>query len=493
VSAVSWTIELSPAAARALRDLALPERRRIAERIGHLQANGLPPSEGADPTAWVAVPAGDHRLLCVQRDVGSRAIVIAVIEPIAMNASEVLLGLARIPVAPVTNLLRRATGADDELNRNASAAAAGLPTLRVPTTRVKAMDLLHEVRYAARSLWRYPTIVVLAVAALALGVGLPSAMYSLMQGAILRGLPVPDPQRIIHIERRPLGRTGEGWQTAARDWEQWTAQQTSFDQIAAYTQSTVALRTGESTDRYDAARVSANTFGLLGVRPAAGRFIAPGDDQPGAEPVVVLGHAIWRDRFGSSPDALGQTVFANGNPYTIVGVAPEGFEFPFGEDVWLPLVIPVGAAQAEDFPLMDVIGRLKSDVRLSAARSEFDVIASRVAGLYPETNATMGIALKPFTERYTGESATRTTYVVLGIVLLVLLVACANVANLLLVRAVHGLRDLAVRRALGASRGRILRQLFVESTVLCVVGGVVGIGVAWCRWRMRRSWRRCGT
>lgn len=474
---MSWRIELSPAAARVLRDLPPAQRRLIADRIGHLEAAGLPPSDGAEVTAYVVVPAGDHSLLCIARGTGP-AILIAVIEPAVVPATRVLAGIAKIPIAPLTGFIRRVRGGDDELYRNASPALGGLPTLRATSRRVGAMDLLHEVRYAARSLWRYPTIVVLAVTALALGVGLPSAMYSLMQGALLRGLPVPAPDRIIHIERRPSGRSGEGWQTAARDWEQWRAQQTSFEQLAAYRQGTVALRTEESTDRYDAAWVTANTFALLGVRPAAGRLFAGGEDEPGAEPVAVLGHSIWRDRFASSSDAVGRVVFVNGRPYTVMGVAPEGFEFPFGEDVWLPLEIPAGAAQSSDFPLLDVVGRLKPGVGLSAARSEFDLIAARVAQLYPETNANMGVALKRYTERYTGEIATKTMYVVLAAVMLVLLVACTNVANLLLVRAVHGLRDLAVRRALGASRGRILRQLLIESTLLCGVGGVFGVAVA---------------
>ncbi len=340
------------------------------------------------------------------------------------------------------------------------------------------MDWLQEVKQAFRALRRRPGIVFLAVVALGLGIGLPAAIYSALEASFLRGLPFEQGRRILHLERRPQGATGEGWGVEARDFAVWRESQKSFESLGAFLFATVTLRDSRGAERYGAAEVTANTFDILRVKAAVGRTFVSGDDAPGADPVVVLGQPVWRDRFGGDPGVIGRTVWIDGVAHTVVGIMPEGFRFPTDEDLWVPLVIPAAAAKGDDNGRFDVFGRLRDGVSRSDAEAEFSVIAARVAERYPETNRNMGVAIKPYTERFMGETATRQSWIMLGAVLLVLLIASVNVANLQLVRAVERLRDLAVRTALGASRARIVRQLLFESGAIAALGGLVGVAVA---------------
>jgi predicted permease len=340
------------------------------------------------------------------------------------------------------------------------------------------MDITSEVRLAFRALRRRPGVVLLAVLALGVGIGLPAAIFSVVDATFRRGLPVEDGRRILHLERRPAGARGEGWGVEARDFLAWREAQRSFERLGAFQTRTVTVRDGLGADRWPAARMSANAFEILRVPAARGRAFQAGDDEPGAEPVVVLGHALWRDRFAADPGVLGRVLFIDDAAHTIVGVMPEGLRFPTGEDLWIPLVLPADAAEGSGPGTFDVFGRLRDGASRRDALAEFAVIAARLAEQYPETNRNMGVAVKPFTERYMGETATSQAYVMLAAVLLVLLVASVNVANLQLVRAVERLRDLAVRAALGASRLRIVRQLLLESGAMALLGGLVGVIVA---------------
>ncbi len=340
------------------------------------------------------------------------------------------------------------------------------------------MSLFQEFRQTARAIARQPGLALLSVAALGLGIGLPTAMFSIVDGAVLRGLPVERPNQIFHLERRPVGRNGEGWQAHARDYVAWQQQQRSFEPLAAFNTQTLTLRSEQGADRWNGAWITPSAFELLRTRAALGRVFNAQDAQPGAPPVLLLGHTVWRDRFASDPGVIGSTVHIDGRAHTVVGVMPPKFRFPGAEEVWVPLVVGVAEAANADFPTMDVFGRLRAGVSHSQARAEFGVIAAQMAQRYPETNRDLDITVKRFTERFIGETATTTMYVMLGAVLLVLLVACINVANLLLVRAVDRLREIAIRAALGASRGRIVRHLFLESIVLAAAGGALGIVVA---------------
>lgn len=340
------------------------------------------------------------------------------------------------------------------------------------------ISLWFDLRSTVRSLMHQRVIVLLAVAALGLGIGLPTAMFGLVDASVMRGLPVDEARRIYHLERRPVGRTGEGWGAAPRDYLGWQEQQRSFEALGAFYTQSVTLRGPGGTDRWEAAFMTPTSFEVLGARAERGRVLSAEDARPGAAPAVVLGHVIWRDRFQSDPQAVGQTVWIEGEPHTVVGVMPANFRFPSGQDVWLPLAVGPAALQQTGFPDLDVIGRLRRGVSADDAAAEFAVIAQRMAERYPETNRDMEVTVKPIAARLIGETATATMFVMLGAVLLVLLIACTNVANLLLVRAVYRVRELAIRSALGASRTRILRQLFLESAVLAVAGGLLGLLIA---------------
>lgn len=338
------------------------------------------------------------------------------------------------------------------------------------------MILWLELRRALRAILREPTVTVPAVLALGLGIGLPTAMFGLLDATLLRGLPVEEPRSVMHLERRPQGASGEGWGAAARDFAGWQEQQRSFEELAAFRTGTVTLRGERGVDRWSAAWLTPNAFTVLRESAAVGRTFEERDRS--GEPVIVLGHVVWRDRFDADPGVLGRTVWVDGEAHVVVGVMPPAFRFPGNEDVWLPLIVDERAVADAAFPSLDVFGRLRDGVDRDEAHAEFAVIAARMAERYPATNRDMGVAVKPFAERFLGETATAQLWVMLAAVMLVLVVACTNVANLLLVRVVHRVRELAILSALGGSRVRVLGGVLLEAGLLALAGGVVGLAVA---------------
>lgn len=453
-------VELSREAVATLRMLPPETRREVAWRLDALSAS----AGGVEQPFGIDV-AG-VRLVCVPH--GDAGVLVALIARDRSGLSGGVNGL----VAEVGERLRPDVGpGGSRRTRN----VRGLVPRR---GRVRLMDLLHEARLAGRALRRDFGLVALAAVVLGVGIGLPAAMFGLIDGMVLRGLPVADANRILHLERRPAGATGEGWGVSARELVVWREQQRSFESLEAAQFVDVTVRIGDATDRHNALRVSGKAFDALRTRPALGRALAEADTRAGANPVVVLGDALWRNRAGADPSIVGRTVSINGVPHTVVGVMGPGFAFPTDRELWLPYSLEQALASEPAATNTDVFGRLAPGASLESARAEFGVIASRLAERWPDANRDIGVGIKSITHRYLGETPVRTMYVVLGAVMLVLLVACANVTNLLLVRAIRRSRDMAVRAALGASRGRLAGQTLVESALLAICGGVIGVGVA---------------
>lgn len=339
--------------------------------------------------------------------------------------------------------------------------------------------ILREVRYATRALRKSLGTSAIAVLALGLGIGLTTIMFSIVYGAVWKGLPFEDSAELLHLERNNLARDIEGMEVTIHDFVDWREQQTSFEDIAAFYQGTVNLSGTERPERFDGAFITASGFQLLRVRPALGRLFREGEDDPAADPVVLIGYHIWRDRFGGDPDVVDQVVRVNGEASTIVGVMPEGFRFPLNEDIWVPLRMDMLEIERGDGRTLEVYGRLRDGVSMDEAAAEMQAIAMRLAEEYRETNEGVGAVVKPYTEEYIGAEPRGMLYTMLGAVALILLVACANVANLLLSRAAMRSKELAIRSAIGASRLRVMLQLLSEGLVLAGAGALLGIGISW--------------
>jgi putative ABC transport system permease protein len=345
-------------------------------------------------------------------------------------------------------------------------------------------SILRDVRYGSRSLLKSPALTGVSILALTLGIGLTTTMFSIVYGALMRGLPFERSDRIMHLERNNLSRGQESLEVPIHDYVDWRAQQRSFEGLAAFYTGTVNISGTEKPERYDGAFITANAFRLLRTRALLGRTFREGEDAPGAEPVIVLGYALWRDRYAGDRNIVGKTVRANGEPMMVVGVMPEKFEFPIRQAVWIPLRMdPLKLKRGEGMTL-EVFGRLKDGVTIDQAVLEMNGIAKRLAIEYPDANEGVGAVVKPYTEEYIGEEPRTLLLTMLGAVAFVLLIACANVANLLLGRAAHRSKEVGIRTALGASRRAVIFQFLTEALLLSVSGAVLGIGIAYAGVRL---------
>jgi predicted permease len=343
---------------------------------------------------------------------------------------------------------------------------------------VSTSELFRAIRTSTRSLRRSPGLAAIAVLALTLGIGLTTAMYSIVHGA-LRDLPFEESERLLHLERNRPSEGIDSMEVTPHDYVDWREQQTSFEDLAAFTMGTANLSTDDGRpERYDAGFMTANSFALLRQEPFLGRAFQPGDDAPGAARVAVLGYDVWRNRFRGEADAIGRTVRINGEPTTIVGVMPEGFQFPVRQDLWLARDMDLSGIERGEGDTLEVFGRLAPGATLDSARTEMSGIARRLAQAYPETNEGVGAVVKPYTVEFLGEDAIALLYTMLAGVFGVLLIACANVANLLLARSAMRSREVAVRSALGASRLRVILGVLSEALVLAVAGATLGLALA---------------
>jgi predicted permease len=339
-------------------------------------------------------------------------------------------------------------------------------------------DLLRDLRFGLRLLARHPGHTVAAVLALALGIGLSTAMFSIVRGVLLRGLPFPESERIVHVGNANPSRDEPQLQVHLHDYLDYARRQTALAGLAAYSTGTVVLSGDERPERFDGARMTSNTLDQLRVKPLLGRGFLPGEDAPGAEAVVLLSYGVWKSRYGGDPGVLGRRVRINSAPGTIVGVMPASFGFPESQQVWTtlrldPLRTPRG--QGETYR---VIGRLKPGATLAQARAEITAAAKDLAAAWPQTNRGLEAVVRPLNEVLLGEEVHGLLYTMLAACLFVLLIACTNVASLMVARASRRTREIAIRAALGARRGRLVGQLLTESFLLALAGGGLGVLLA---------------
>jgi putative ABC transport system permease protein len=333
-----------------------------------------------------------------------------------------------------------------------------------------------DIRYSARSLLRNPGFTIIGILTLALGIGANTAIFSVVDSVLLRSLPFPEPDRLVSVSETRLDR---GWEqmtfTHANFWDMRDRNRT-FEAIGAFRYGTLNLTGVDSPERLGAARVSEGFFRALRVTPVAGRVFAPGEDEANAENrVVVLSHRLWSSRFGSDPAVIGRSLRLDGESYTVIGVLPRGGSWLDEADVFVPLVHRADADR-DSFELL-VLGRLSSGTTVDAARADLTAIAQQLAQLYPADKG-MGIDIQPSSVWVASDTLRRALWVLLGAVGFLLLIACVNLANLLLARATTRTRERALRAALGASRGRIVRLILTESLLVGLLGGALGIALA---------------
>src|SRR5947208_3340070 len=341
--------------------------------------------------------------------------------------------------------------------------------------------LLQDVRYALRALRRSPGFTVVAVLALAIGIGANTAIFSLFDAVRMRALPYPDADRLVvlwgNVMRAKVERRG----TSYPDFADWRAQSTSFVDMAAGDSQMLTLAGPDEPERINTEFVSAPYFSLLGVAPATGRTFSSDEDLVARPvPVVVMSDGLWKRRFGADPQIVGRPITLNARPYTVVGVMPAGFKgLSDTAELWVPFAMyaPAPTMAERGTRGFSVLARLRPGMPIAAAQRDMDAISRRLEQAYPATNEKRGVEVSPLDAEVFG-SLRPALFTLMGAVVLVLLIACANVANLLLARSEARQREIAVRTAIGAGWGRLLRQLVTESCVLTVIAAAAGLALA---------------
>jgi len=340
---------------------------------------------------------------------------------------------------------------------------------------------MQDIVFGLRMMRKNPGFTIVAVLTLALGIGANATVFTLVNAVLLKGLPYENSGSVLMIAGNNFSKNQPQLPIAFPDFLDWKAQSKAFKGMAAMQPSMTNISDPDMpAAQYSSARVSANTFSLLGQQPLIGRDFLPDEDQGSGKEVAILGYNLWKSRYGGDREILGKTLQLNEQDFVVIGVMPEGVKFPFNQEIWTPLV-PGGPASnllRRDTTNNLAFGRLADGVTLADAQAEMDVIAKRLQGEYPATNQGRGITVMPYTNFFAPATIRMLFLAMLGAVGFVLLIACANVANLLLARAVARSREVSIRTALGASRRRIVRQLLVESSLLSLLGGIAGFFIS---------------
>lgn len=348
--------------------------------------------------------------------------------------------------------------------------------------------LLSDLGSGARMLVKYPMLSIVAILTLGLGIGLSTTVFCVVNGGVLKGLPFPNGDRIVALAATNVAQGQPQLPLSVHDLVIHQSRQTSFERLGAFAATPVNLSMEDGRpERFSAGQLTVDAFAALGVGPVLGRGFQDGDDRLGAEPVVLLGYALWRDRYASAPGIVGSTIRIGGVPSLVVGVMPAEFGFPFQESLWMPLTVdPLATRRGEGLRYL-AVGRLKPGVSLGDAQAQVAAVGAQIAAEFPDTNRGVGATVLRYTETAMGREIYTLLFTMLGAGIGVLLIACVNVSNLLVARASLRRREVAVRMALGAPRARIIQQHLTEVLVLAAAGGVIGIllSMLGMRWFMQ--------
>ncbi len=339
----------------------------------------------------------------------------------------------------------------------------------------------QDLRYSLRTLRKSPGFAAAAIGILALGIGANTAIFSVVDAVLLRPLPFPEPGRVMRLQEAPPRGAGMlADPVSPANYLDWRAESHVFAALAAYRGTSLTLTGGQEPESLQAATVRGDFFSVLAVRPLLGRVFAPGEEESGRDDVVILSEALWRSRFGADPKILGRELVLDGRRHTVVGVLPAlrvAAWYPAMVQIWKPLAWTAQERAMREERILNVVARLKPGVDRRSAQVEMDTLAGRLGRAYPATDKGWGAVVKPLQE-YLVSAVRPAILLLLGAVAFVLLIACANVANLVLVRSLSRSKEMAIRGTLGASRGRLLQQLMAEALLLASAGAALGLYLA---------------
>jgi len=343
--------------------------------------------------------------------------------------------------------------------------------------------VLNDLRFAVRSLLKRPGFALVVIITLALGIGANTAIFSVVNAVLLSPLPYKEPERLVAVWAKSTNRNLTNQPVSYLNYTDWKEQTQAFEQLAAIRAESLNLTGQGEPERINGVRITVNILSTLGVTPELGRDFLPEEGQPEKASAALVSYGLWQRRFGGDPKLIGQTLTLDAKPYTVIGILPPWLKYPglimpqTGADIWIPYLVSPSQNQ-RGFANLRLVGKLKPGVTLTAAQTDVDLVARRLEQQYPQDNTNLGIGVVPLQEQLVG-NARLALLILLGAVGLVLLIACVNVANLMLARAAGRSAETALRAALGASRWRLIRQLLTECILLSLLGGAVGILLAY--------------